>query len=757
MGVIRHDSPGRLDLSRGTTAICIPVYGSRDMLRGCLRTIFMHTPLEVPILVADDQSPGPNDIADIVEAALAGAPGADRQVHYYRQPTNVGFVENVNMAFAMLGAADVLIVNSDVEVGAGWFERMRAAAATDTRVATVSTLTNHGSIVSVPERNLPTSSLPADMDVDGAAQRVAAASLCLRPKIPVAIGHCVLIMRSALDLVGDFDLAFSPGYGEEVDFSLRCSERGLMHLVADDVFVLHHGGASFGGQGQRTQVQHDHDVLVNERYPYFPPWVSWMSNDERGPLGRAIATARAALVPLSVTIDARCLGETITGTQIHALELIGALHRTNRVVLRVLLPRHVGDYATEAIEALDGVEIIGEDDVLTAGRTDVVHRPYQAGHEEEIFHLAHLGRRLVVTFQDMIAYNAPSYFPSYQHYDDYLRVTHDLLASADRVIFFSPNAQLEAQRAGLALDGRSDVVLLGADHSYFLGAEPERPSRLPPLTEDGQVMLCLGTDFEHKNRVFALEVAERMITGSGWTGTLVFAGPHVRDGGSAAAEDAFLEQHPDLKPHVVDLGAVSEAEKAWLLQHADLVIYPTTVEGFGLVPIEAAEAGTPCMFAPVASLRDLFTDDLARLVPWSADESARAALELMVDGQALTRGLQSAAARLRWDDTAQQLVDTYMMAIRHPRPTSGDNAVRAILREWRIRDLRMQVDNPVGTAVDHALGAPDGLIPHEIKRATLAVASRRWLRTPIFGAIRLPYRFKSYRKRRRSDGGAGVR
>ena len=755
MDVVRHDVPEPLGLARGTAAICVPVYGARDLLRSCLRTIFLHTPADVPVLIADDHSPGPDDIIDVVRAALAEAAGARRHVHYFRQPVNVGFVENVNTAFAMLAAADVLIVNSDVEVADGWFDRMRAAAATDTRVATVSTLTNHGSIVSVPDRNAPTSSLPDGIDVDEAARRIAGASLLLRPKIPVAIGHCVLITRSALDLVGDFDLAFSPGYGEEVDFSLRCVERGLMHVLADDVFVFHHGGASFGGNGERTPVQHDHDVLVNERYPYFPPWVSWISNDERGPLGRAIATARSALVPISVTIDARCLGETITGTQIHALELIGALHRTDRVALRVLLPRHVGSYALEAIQALEGVEVISEDDILTAGRTDVVHRPSQAGHEEEIFHLAHLGRRLVVTFQDMIAYNAPAYFPSYQHYDDYLRITHDLLASADRIIFFSPNAQLEAQRAGLALDGRSDVILLGADHTYFLGAEPSRPAALPAAVDDqGPFMLCLGTDFEHKNRVFALQVVHRMVVELGWRGTLVFAGPHVRDGGSASAEAAFLDQHPGLKPHVIDIEAVTEAEKAWLLREAGLVLYPTTVEGFGLVPIEAAEEGTPCLFGPIASLRDLFSDDLARLVPWDAGATAQVALDLLEDGEELTRGLRAASARLRWNETARKLVDAYTMAARNPRPSSGDNAVRSILREWEVRHLRLQIDNPVGSAVDHALGNPDGVVPQEIKRATLAVANRRWLRGPVFSVLRAPYRLRAALRRRRASSGS---
>ena len=57
------------------------------------------------------------------------------------------------------------------------------------------------------------------------------------------------------ELIGDFDSEFTPGYGEEVDFSQRCRANGLCHVVADDVFVLHHGGGSFTEDGKPTPVQ----------------------------------------------------------------------------------------------------------------------------------------------------------------------------------------------------------------------------------------------------------------------------------------------------------------------------------------------------------------------------------------------------------------------------------------------------------------------------------------------------------------------
>lgn len=757
-------SSDSIELPRGATAICIPLYGALDLFTQCLTSVLAHTDPGVPILVADDCSPGPDDIAGLIQSILAAADD-DRTVHYLRQPVNVGFVENVNTGFALLDPADVVILNSDVEVAEGWLDGMIAAAASDSRIASVSTLTNHGSILSLPDRNEPTASLPDGLDLAEAAARVRAASLRLYPRIPVGIGHCLLIKRSALDLVGDFDLAFSPGYGEEVDLSLRCVERGLVHVVADDVFVFHKGGASFGGQGKRTQVQHDHDVMVNERYPYFPEWAMGIVHQDRGPLARCLAIARRALVQLSVTIDGRCLGPIMTGTQLHALELIGALHRTGEVRLRVVLPPSAGAYARDALDSMAGVEVIPEESMLEAGPTDVVHRPYQVGHEMEIFHLAHLGRRLVITFQDLISYNAPHYFPEYQRYDDYLRVTRDVFAAADRVLFFSPHAREEASRAGLITDDRTDVVMLGTDHVHVGDAIVPRCPDLMDSGDSRPFILCLGTDFRHKNREFALEVLRELRTRHAWDGRLVFAGPHVSDGSSRGAEGSIIRDDMVLEGSVMDLAAVDEDEKMWLLQEASAVIYPTTIEGFGLVPFEAASAGTPCVFAPVASLRDLFPDDLALLEPWDAGASADAVMRVLTNDAAaaeLITGILASGGRLRWDEAARGFIDAYDAAIRDPRPASGDNVIRSVLREQRIVELEAQMARMAledagrgesGTPVDRALGDPAGPVPEEVKRAALAVASRPWLRTPVFGLITLPYRIKG--RARPEANGAG--
>jgi GT2 family glycosyltransferase len=280
-------------LAAGDTVVCVPLFGGHDVFARCLERLGAHTPPDVPLLIADDATPEPRsrELAD----RLAAAGRLPQPLFWSRAASNLGFVENVNRAFAQTAPANVALVNSDVEVAEGWFDGLRDAALSAPDVATATALTNHGTIVSVPERNTPRSALPDGLGLDDAAARVRAASSRARPEIPTAIGHCFYVRRDALDRVGAFDPAFSPGYGEEVDFSQRCLAAGLRHVVADDVFVLHHGSASFGDRADRVELQAAHERLIADRYPGYHAAVEAVAGDTGGLLARALDRAAVAL------------------------------------------------------------------------------------------------------------------------------------------------------------------------------------------------------------------------------------------------------------------------------------------------------------------------------------------------------------------------------------------------------------------------------------------------------------------------------
>ena len=708
---------GALSVERGEVVVAIPVFGALDLFEACLRSVVAHTGASVQVLVADDATPG-GGVAELLREHAG-----EHRVHHLLQPRNAGFVENVDSALRAAAPADVVVLNSDCEVAAGWLEGLRDAARSDTRVATASALTNRGSILSVPERNVPRADLPAGVSLEEAARAVRERSLRVRPRIPTAIGHCFYVRREALELVGGLDRSFSPGYGEEVDFSQRCVLRGLVHVAADDVLVLHRGGASFGAAG--PGLADEHERVVEARYPYYRDAVRTTASAERGPLPDAIATARRALGPLRVTIDGGALGPRTMGTQVHTLGLIRALAAEPGLRLRVAIPRDASAAVRAALDEA-GVERLHLDEAdAGAERDDVVHRPSQAAAPKDLARLHALGERIVVSQLDLIAYSNPGYFEGFARWDEHRALTRQALAFADAVVVSTRTVLEEAVAEQLAERELVRVVPPGVDDAARgAGGAPQPPAGLGSPGR-GPLLVCLGADFRHKNRLFALDLLAELRT-RGTEARLVLAGPAVAHGSSRGEEDAWLAAQPDHAAAVTRIGAVSEEERAWLLRESALVLYPTVAEGFGLVPFEAAAAGTPCMWAPVSALAEVLPPELATVVPWSTEATAERALALLGgEGEALrlAAAVREHGARYTWAGAASALAGVYREVVeRPPRPA------RAAYFGTALSDVAM------------SLVGPGGYLPPEAQRALLAVAARPRLRRPAFAALDAAYR-----------------
>ena len=738
-----HDvKPGQaMGLERDQMVVAIPVYGARDLFVRCLSSVLRHTSRDVPILVADDASPDSGIRAFVDELESAGT--LEHHIGYLLQPENVGFVANVNAVFTATAPADVVVLNSDCVVGEGWLSEMRGSAYSDTNVATSTALTNHGTILSVPYRNRPVSDLPQSLEFERAAAEVRRGSLRCYPRIPTAIGHCMYIRRDALDLVGGFDLAFSPGYGEEVDFSQRCILQGLVHVGADATLVLHRQGGTFGAGAEASPVQREHERQLAQRYPYYDRMQDAASRTAFGPLPRALSAARRSLSGISVTVDARILGPVLTGTQVHVVELIGALDRTGEIAVRAIVPPDLGRYARDAFADLQRVELMPHTEVHSGmDRTDVVHRPFQVSSDDDLDILRWCGDRCVITHQDLIAYRNPGYFPAFPQWERYQRLTRRALAIADAVVFFSEHVARDALLEEIVDGQRAHVVHIGVDH-VLLGERPDpRPPDSANALDGRDFLLCLGTDFRHKNRVFALRLLEALQARHGWGGQLVLAGPRVEYGSSAGDEAAFLATRPEVAKAVVSLPAIGEPEKEWLYAHAAGCIYPTLYEGFGLVPFEAAERGVPSFFASTTSLQEILPRDIAQLVPWdaaaSADRVART-MRNLADARMLVDRVLEQGAQFSWDKTADMMLGVYRRATAAPARESAYLAWDALDLERQRVDLERKY-NDLWTVLSegaHELLGPKSPLTPELQRSLSAVLRRPALRASLVGALRL--------------------
>ncbi|MHB8240364.1 MAG: glycosyltransferase [Solirubrobacteraceae bacterium] len=646
----------------------------------------------------------------------------------------------LDLAIERAAAADVVVLAPACLLSPGWLERLRAAAYADTNTATASALADFATPLALSAEALTPK---------GFAERAATVAerpQPLRPRLRRAVGPCIYVRRDALELVGGLDEELDLEIALGIDFAQRCLLSGLAHVAADNVLV------QTLDPERGTGGSRDLPPTLLERYPYLDAHPALA---ESAVLGEVLPTATSER--LWVTVDARALDGAVTGTQVHIVELIRALAHTGALRLRVLVRTRRIDSATLArLSELPATEILAEEQLTpSTPRSAVFHRPQQAFAAEDVALAVALGERLVLSQLDLIAYRNPGYFPDRESWEDYRRASRHGLATAERVVVFSEHTARELIGDALVAESRIRVVPPGLDHTSAVGEQ--RPQELDDAHEDALrdgFLLCLGTDFRHKNRVFALRLLASLRGDLGWSGRLVLAGTHIPHGSSVELEQAYLQAHPEVREAVLSMGAVDEREKAWLMARASAVVYPSAYEGFGLVPFESALAGAPCLFAAQSSLAEAAPRDTATILPWDPRASAAAAHVLLSDAEARARhvrALAEAAGALTWSAAADRLVETYREAAAAPTREAAVLGRDAVQRERRLTEAHEVVVRRLIGERAHAqrmydelnaevgdglsLIGPNGTLPENAQRALLTVSAHPRLRGALFGAL----------------------
>lgn len=365
--------------------------------------------------------------------------------------------------------------------------------------------------------------------------------------------------------------------------------------------------------------------------------------------------ARTRSLGMNLIVDGRCFGPSgpPTGTHHVIAELTRHLcvQRPNvRVTLAVgsggqdRARQAIGDHANLAFE---------EWNRLTRRHFDVIYRPYQFLREDEVAWTFEIADRVVLGQLDTIGFSNTSYHPSKAMFQAARNLQRATLRRADRVVTISEfsAAAIRTEVPDLEPD-RLSIVPCGADH---IGpVEPRRPT-LPTSMADTPFLLCLSATFWHKNRLQAIKTTLELRR-RGVDIALVIAGPEPFYGSSVPAENALLERSSDAdRAAVVRVGPVGEAEKWWLLTHASVVLYPSVVEGFGLVPFEAATVGTPALMAKTAALPEVFGEGVFLIESWDPTEWANVVSRWQNEPTAAVAQVASIAQRavhLSWSNAA---------------------------------------------------------------------------------------------------------
>lgn len=255
------DSGGLIEriASARPVAVVIPVYNGGIVVERCLRTVLLHTRENVRLVVADDGSTDPETLRILRNAGP--------RVEVIRSAENQGYTRNVNRAIAAVPDCDVVLLNSDTQVGPLWLQRLQWVAYGSDRVGAVSAVSDSAGAMSVPSVGLPNDWHSAQGWL-GPSRAMTRYVRDFELTTPTAHGFCSYLRREALDDVGPFDeQRFPRGYGEENDWSMRARGRSWKLTLAPHVIVRHERGASFGSA--RDELLAQARVTMAELHPEY--------------------------------------------------------------------------------------------------------------------------------------------------------------------------------------------------------------------------------------------------------------------------------------------------------------------------------------------------------------------------------------------------------------------------------------------------------------------------------------------------------
>lgn len=241
--------------------IVIPIYRGLEETISCVEAAkgSLHQK-NVSLILVDDCSPEEKISLFCLEQSK------EEGIRLISNRENLGFVASVNKAMRS-GVSDVVLLNSDTFVCNDWLVRLQAAAYSQADIATVTPLSNNATICTVPSIESCYKDGPLSIaEVDDLAASV---NSNVKVEVPTAVGFCMYITRSALDTVGFFDEEnFGKGYGEENDFCMRCTQFGLKHFMAQNIFVHHEGEVSFASESTLRKVKAE--AVLLELHPEYP-------------------------------------------------------------------------------------------------------------------------------------------------------------------------------------------------------------------------------------------------------------------------------------------------------------------------------------------------------------------------------------------------------------------------------------------------------------------------------------------------------
>ncbi len=367
----------------------------------------------------------------------------------------------------------------------------------------------------------------------------------------------------------------------------------------------------------------------------------------------------------NIGIDARKLTDFGIGTYIQNLvRAIAATDTENRYVL------FIGASHANLLDDLpDNFQTVVERSPVYSVRELIALSWRLLRLRLDLYHATHyvlpaiVPCRAVVTIHDIIHLLYPEFLPGPLAYLYAQRMIRRSLLRGDQIIAGSQNTKADLMEYFEVNGQKINVIYYGVSQRFSERlSERALAAKLGPLGLEPGYTLFVGNPKPHKNLDSVVKGFARALEIGELDSRLVCVGNRE----SRDFKIRLRAEQLGIGDRVSLLGHVDDDTLTALYQGADLFLYPTLYEGFGLPVVEAMASGVPVITSNSSALREV-AEGYAQLVdPLDVEQIARAIVHCLGDAEhreALARLGVRRAADFRWDRTAERTLEVYEKAL----------------------------------------------------------------------------------------------